>query len=190
MQSPHEKENCRKKKTNWEKAFWSFEIWYWGFFFSVFSCSPITKIFNGKFAFSDLDCRKQFEHILPELLELCMYLNTGSLDALSVSMSTAKAYQTTYHQCIHSILLILNFLETEKDQLKIAFLEYLFLSFMRRIGTILYDKFILTGFKKYLLSAEAAFMLFMNAAAFAGVYLATLWYCRGNMFVVSSYMKI
>lgn len=109
-----------------------------------------------------------------------MYLNTGSLDALSVSMSTAKAYQTTYRQCVHSILLILNFLETEKDQLKIAFLEYLFLSFMKRIGTILYDKFILTGFKKYLLSAEPAFMLFMNAAAFAGVYLATLWYCRGK----------
>lgn len=169
-----------KRKQIEKKIFEALKFDTEDFFFLVFSCSPITKIFNAKCAFSDLDCRKQFEHILPELLELCMFLNTGSHDALSVSMSTAKAYQTTYRQCIHSILKILNFLETEKDQLKIAFLEYLFLSFMRRIGIILYDKFILTGFKKYLLSAEAAFMLFMNAAAFAGVYLATLWYCRGN----------
>lgn len=151
------------------------------FFFSVlFSCSHIPNIFNAYCTFSDLNCRKEMKHILFEL-ELNVYPNTGfSLHALSLAMCTAKGYQTTYRRCIHSILMILNFLQAEKDQMKIAFLEYLFLSLIRRIGIILYDKFILTGFKYYLLSAEAAFMLFMNASAFAGAYLATLWYCRGK----------
>lgn len=76
--------------------------------------------------------------------------------------------------------MILNLLQVEKDQLKIAFLKYLFLSLIRRIGIILHDKFILTGFKYYLLSAETAFMLLTNAAVFAGAYLATLWYCHGK----------
>lgn len=120
------------------------------------------------------------KHILLKL-ELKVYPNTdSSLHALPLAMGTAKGYQTTYRQCIHSILIILNLLQAEKDQLKIAFLKYLFLSLIRRIGVILYDKFILTGFRYYLLSAEAAFMLFMNASPFAGVYLATLWYCRGK----------
>lgn len=180
MQS-HEKENCRKKNQIEKKLFEVLQFDIEDIFFSVFSCSHIPKILNAKCTFSDLDCRKQLKHILPELLEFCMYLNTGSSHyALSLSMGTAKGYQTTYRECIHSILKILNLLQAEKDQLKIAFLEYLFLSLIRRIGIILYDKFILTRFKYYLLSAETAFMLFMNAVFAGGVYLATLWYCRGK----------
>lgn len=68
------------------------------------------------------------------------------------------------------------------DQLKGAFLKHLFLSLMKRIGIIMYDKFILTRLNVYLLSAEAALMLVTYAGVYEGAYLATLWFCHGKYF--------
>lgn len=93
-----------------------------------------------------------------------------------------KGYRTTYSECIDSIIMIMNLLQTEQDQLKIDLLKHLFLLLIRRIGIILYDKFILTGYKDYLLSAETAFMLFTHAGVYSYAYLATLWYCQGRYF--------
>lgn len=78
-----------------------------------------------------------------------------------------KGYRTTYSECIDSIIMIMNLLQTEQDQLKIDLLKHLFLLLIRRIGIILYDKFILTGYKDYLLSAETAFMLFTHAGVYS-----------------------
>lgn len=75
-----------------------------------------------------------------------------------------------------------NLLQTEQDQLKIDLLKHVFLLLIKRIGIILYDKFIFTGYKDYLLSAETAFMLFTHDGVYSCAYLATLWYCQGEYF--------
>lgn len=104
MQSPHEKENCRKRKQIEKKLFEVLKFDTEDFFFSVlFSCSAIRKIVNVKCTFPDLNRRKELKHILLEL-ELNVYPYTASsLFALSLAMGTAKGYQTTYRECIHSI---------------------------------------------------------------------------------------
>lgn len=98
--------------------------------------------------------------VLLRELELTNYPSNALFNALLIAIGTAKGYQTTYRECIDSILMIMDLLLAKQDQLNGAFLKHLFLSLMKRIGIILYDKFILTGLNVYLLSAKAAFMLF------------------------------
>lgn len=107
-------------------------------------------------------------HSLREFYSLCLALNL------------VKGYQTTYRQCIHSVLKIMLALQVENHPRRIAILKYTWVLIMRRIGVILYDKFVLTGNALYLLSAEVALMFAQNANVFGSVYLATLWYCRGR----------
>lgn len=115
-------------------------------------------------------------------LELAIYPSNALFNALLIAIGTAKGYQTTYRKCIDSILMIMDLLLAEQDQLKGAFLKHLFLSLMKRIRIIMYDKFILTRLNVYLLSAEAALMLVTHAGVYEGAYLATLWFCRGKYF--------
>lgn len=115
-------------------------------------------------------------------LELAMYPSVALFNTLLIAIGTAKDYQTTYRKCIDSILMIMDLLLAEQDQLKGAFLKHLFLSLMKRIGTIMYDNFILTRLNVYLLSAEAAFMLVTHTGVYEGAYLATLWFCHGKCF--------
>ncbi|XP_062618267.1 uncharacterized protein LOC134279864 isoform X1 [Saccostrea cucullata] len=102
------------------------------------------------------------------------------LMTFSMALMNVKGYQGTFQKCMLSIVKIFQFLENEKDERIIASLKYLFISFMKRAGVILYEKFVLTGFTQYLLSAEAAFILERNFLASAGLFLATLWYCQGK----------
>lgn len=44
----------------------------------------------------------------------------------------------------------------------------------------MFDEFLLTRLKVYLLSAETALMLVTHAGVYEGAYLATLWYCQGK----------
>lgn len=115
-------------------------------------------------------------------LELAIYPSNALFNALLIAIGTAKGYQTTYRECIDSILMIMDLLLAEQDQLKGAFLKHLYLSLMKRIRIIMYDKFILTKLNVYLLSAEAALMLVPYAGVYEGAYLATLWFCHGKYF--------
>lgn len=89
-------------------------------------------------------------------------------------------YEYEYYECIDCILMIFYLLQLEKDELKTVFLMHVFLLLIRRIGVILYDNFLVTGRKYYLLSAEVAFMLVQKVGASGAVYLATLWFCQGK----------
>lgn len=71
-------------------------------------------------------------------------------------------------------------LQGEKSLLRKVILKYTWLLTMRRIGVIMYDQFVLTGFALYLLSAEVALMFAQHANVFGSVYIATLWYCLGR----------
>lgn len=70
--------------------------------------------------------------------------------------------------------------QVEKNPRRIAILKYTWLLIMRRIGVIMYDKFVLTGHTVYIYSAEVALMFAQDANVFGSVYLATLWYCQGR----------
>lgn len=156
-------------------------------FFPAFPCSYISKTIYGKCTFSNLNRREKLS-MLPELekilsrkeTELARCPNDPLINTLLLAIGTAKGYQTTYMTCIDSIVMIMDLLLAEQDQLKIAFLKHLFLSLIKRIGIIMYDKFILTRLNVYLLSAETAFMLVTHAGVYEGAYLATLWYCHGK----------
>ncbi|XP_061173568.1 uncharacterized protein LOC133182737 [Saccostrea echinata] len=100
------------------------------------------------------------------------------LMTLSRVLITVKGHQTTYHECMLSILNIINALQNEKSDIKKAILIYLFLIVMRRAGVILYEKFVLTRIYEYLLSSEAAFSLARYSNASGALYLATLYYCQ------------
>uniref|UniRef100_A0A8W8I376 Mab-21-like HhH/H2TH-like domain-containing protein n=2 Tax=Magallana gigas TaxID=29159 RepID=A0A8W8I376_MAGGI len=100
--------------------------------------------------------------------------------SLCLALRVVNGHQTTYRECINSVLKIMVALQGEEDQLRIAILKYLWLLIMRRIGVIMYDKFVLTGFESYLLSAEVALMFAQHANNFGSIYLATLWYCEGG----------
>lgn len=89
-----------------------------------------------------------------------------------------RGYQTTYRECVHSILKIIHALQLEDDKLRIPIFKYIGLQLMRRIGIIMYDKFVLTGFKSYLLSSEVALMFAQHANVLGSIDLATLWYCQ------------
>lgn len=99
---------------------------------------------------------------------------------LSGSLKNMKGHQTTYHQCMFSILKLMNLLQNENNDIKRAVLNHMFSDVMRRVGLILYEKFVLTGFTKYLLTAEAAFNLVQHSSSSNILYLATLWYCEGK----------
>lgn len=100
--------------------------------------------------------------------------------SLCSALDLVKGYQTTYRGCITSILKIMHVLQIEEDQMRVAILKYIWLLIMQRIGVIMYDKFVLTGFDRYLLSAEVALMFAQHSDVFGLVYLATLWYCQGK----------
>lgn len=89
-------------------------------------------------------------------------------------------YEYEYYECIDCILMIFHLLQLEKDDLKTVFLRHVFLLLMRRIGVFMFDNFLISGCKHYLLSAEVAFMLVQKVGASGAVYLATLWFCLGK----------
>lgn len=98
--------------------------------------------------------------------------------ALSSALNLFKSYHTAYLECINTVLKIMLALQCEKSLLRKAILKYTWLLTMRRIGVIMYDQFVLTGFAWYLLSAEVALMFAQHANVFSLVYIATLWYCQ------------
>ncbi|XP_052702548.1 uncharacterized protein LOC128179091 [Crassostrea angulata] len=98
--------------------------------------------------------------------------------SLCLALIVVNGHQTTYRECMNSVLKIMVALQSEENQLRIAILKYIWLLVMRRVGVLLYDKFVLTGFESYLLSAEVAFMFGQHADIFGSLYLATLWYCE------------
>lgn len=119
------------------------------------------------------------EHILIEMIGL---QNESHLQrtfySLCLSLRVVNGYQTSYRECMHSVLKVMVALQGEEDQLRIAILKYIWLLIMRRVGVIMYDKFVLTGFESYLLSAEVALMFAQHPNIFGSIYLATLWYCE------------
>lgn len=98
--------------------------------------------------------------------------------SLCSALNVVRGYQTTYRECVHSILKIIYALQLEDDKLRVSILKYIGLLLMRRIGIIMYDKFVLTGFKSYLLSSEVALMFAQHANVLGSIDLATLWYCQ------------
>ncbi|XP_061172891.1 uncharacterized protein LOC133182165 [Saccostrea echinata] len=98
----------------------------------------------------------------------------------SFALIEAKGYQTSYRECMLSIVKIFKLFESETDDRIVAALKYLFIGFIKRAGVILYERFVLTKFTEYLLSAEAAFILERNFLASGGLHLATVWYCQGK----------
>nr|XP_034326962.1 uncharacterized protein LOC109620908 isoform X2 [Crassostrea gigas] len=93
-------------------------------------------------------------------------------------LGVVNGHRTSYRECMHSVIKIMLALQGEKNQLRIAILKYIWLLIMRRVGVIMYDKFVLTGFESYLLSAEVALMFAQHSNVFGSIYLATLWYCE------------
>lgn len=151
------------------------------FCFSAFSCSSIYVVFCATLTLPDWNNRIQTKLFL-SMLEFFMSEKSTFSKTLYITKYTVKGYRTTYRECIDSILMVMNLFQTEQDQLKMDFFKHLFLLLIRRIGIILYDKFILTRCNVYLLSAETAFMLFAHAGGYSCAYLATLWYCQGEYF--------
>lgn len=100
--------------------------------------------------------------------------------SLCSALYVVNGYLTTYRECKHSVLKIMHALQHEKNQLKITILKHIGLLVMRRIGTIMYGKFALTGHHSYLLSAEVALMFAQHSNVFGSIYLATLWYREGR----------
>lgn len=100
--------------------------------------------------------------------------------SLCSALYVVNGYLTTYRECKHSVLKIMHALQHEKNQLKITILKHIGLLVMRRIGTIMYGKFALTGHHSYLLSAEVAVMFAQHSNVFGSIYLATLWYREGR----------
>jgi hypothetical protein len=112
--------------------------------------------------------------LLPKSTKLRTFLTFSS------SLQHVKGHQTTYHECMHSILKVMHIVVNEKNDFKRAILNYLFAILMRRAGVILYDKYVLYGFIEYLLTAAAAFSLARHSDASGSLYLATFWYCQGK----------
>uniref|UniRef100_A0A8W8I4C1 Mab-21-like HhH/H2TH-like domain-containing protein n=1 Tax=Magallana gigas TaxID=29159 RepID=A0A8W8I4C1_MAGGI len=98
--------------------------------------------------------------------------------SLCFALRVVNGHRTTYRECMNSVLKIMVAIQDEENQLRIAILKYIWLLVMRRVGVIMYDKFVLTGFQSYLLSAEVALMFAQHANIFGSIYLATLWYCE------------
>lgn len=103
-----------------------------------------------------------------------------TFDSLCLALTVVNGHHATYHECIRSILRIMNALQFEKNHRRIAILKYIWLLVMRRIGIILYDTFVLTGCKSCLLSAEVALLFAQHTDVFGLIYLATLWHCQGR----------
>lgn len=102
--------------------------------------------------------------------------------SLCLALNLVKGYQTTYRECIHSVLNIMHLLalQDEENNVRTTALKYTWLLIMRRIGVIMYDKYVLTGFPMYLMSAEVALMFAQHANVFSSIYLASLWYSQGR----------
>ncbi|XP_062601534.1 uncharacterized protein LOC134263231 [Saccostrea cucullata] len=100
------------------------------------------------------------------------------LMTISFALLCVKGHHTTYNECMLSIFNIINAFEKEEKYLMKTVLIYLFSIVMRRAGVILYEKFILTGFREYLFSSEAALSLARYSNASGALYLATLYYCE------------
>nr|XP_034326957.1 uncharacterized protein LOC117689513 [Crassostrea gigas] len=73
-----------------------------------------------------------------------------TLYSLCLALQVVNGHQTSYRECMNSVLKIMVALHGEENQLRIAILKYLWLLVMRRVGVIMYDKFVLTGFQSYL----------------------------------------
>lgn len=100
--------------------------------------------------------------------------------SLCSALTVVNGHQTPYHECIHSVLRIMNALQFEKDHMRITILKYIWLSVMKRIGIILYDTYVLTGYESCLFSAEVALIFAQHTNVFGVIYLATLWHCQGR----------
>ncbi|XP_056023123.1 uncharacterized protein LOC130055235 [Ostrea edulis] len=109
------------------------------------------------------------------------------------ALKSVSGQHSTYFECTWSILKAIHLLQNERNEIKRTTLNYLFMVLMRRAGVLLYEKYILYGKTKYLLTAEAAFIVARHSDASGGLYLATLWYCCGkferSMKLVSSILK-
>lgn len=90
-----------------------------------------------------------------------------------------NGYHTMYHECIPWVLRIMNASQFGKNHMRIAVLKYIWLSVMKRIGIILYDTYVLTGYESCLFSAEVVLMFAQRTNVFGLFNLATLWYCKG-----------
>lgn len=130
---------------------------------------------------TDDGCKKSIACVLDVIKDLSdMPPNFFSFSGLYSALLTMTGYEYEYYECIYCILMIFHLLQLEKDDLKTVFLRHVFLLLMRRIGVIMYDNFLISTRKDYLLSAEVAFMLVQKVGASGAVYLATLWFCLGK----------
>lgn len=130
---------------------------------------------------TDDGCKKSIACVLDVIKDLSdMPPNFFSFSGLYSALLTMTGYEYEYYECIDCILMIFHLLQLEKDDLKTVFLRHVFLLLMRRIGVIMYDNFLISRRKDYLLSAEVAFMLVQKVGASGAVYLATLWFCLGK----------
>lgn len=130
---------------------------------------------------TDDGCEKSIVCVLDVLNELSdMPSIFFSFSGLISALMIMTGYENEYYECMDCILRIFNLLQLEKDDSKTVFLKHVFLLLMRRVGVILYDNFLMSGRKDYLLSAEVAFMLVQKVGASGAVYLATLWFCLGK----------
>lgn len=84
---------------------------------------------------------------------------------LRLALIFVSGYHLTYFECTWSILKPINLLQNERNEIKRTTLKYLFMLLMRRAGVILYEKYILYEKTKYLLTAEAAFIVARHSDA-------------------------
>ncbi|XP_056023171.1 uncharacterized protein LOC125651346 [Ostrea edulis] len=149
----------------------------------VLQSEPYTVLFNMKSLYAT--------YSLKLLQNIPTYLRKHL--TLRLALIFVNGYHLTYFECTWSILKAIHLLQNERNEIKRTTLKYLFMLLMRRAGVILYEKYILYGKTKYLLTAEAAFIVARHSDASGGLYLATLWYCCGkfkrSMKLVSSILK-
>lgn len=184
MQSSLEIKNQRVKRRNCEKIKENFKI------DEIFDHCFCTSLYLNKRLFiskqlranlTEDGCKKSIVCVLDVMKKLSnMPQHFFSISGLYSALMIMTGYEYEYYECIDCILMIFHLLQLEKDELKTVFLRHVFLLLMRRIGVILYDNFLVTGRKYYLLSAEVAFVLVQKVGASGAVYLATLWFCQGK----------
>nr|XP_034325530.1 uncharacterized protein LOC109617696 [Crassostrea gigas] len=127
----------------------------------------IHHIIRAHVSFEDMRLKKE-SHTLRTFYSLCSALRV------------VNGHQTSYRECMNCVLKIMLAIQGEENQLRVVILKYIWLSIMRRVGVLMYDKFVMTGFRSYLLSAEVALVFAQHADIFGSIYLATLWYCEGR----------
>lgn len=183
MQSSLKIKYQREKRRNCEKLqrLLKFEILDLCFCTSLYSNKRLFISQQLRANLTDVGCEKSIVCVLDVLKQLSdMPQNYFSYSGLISALMIMTGYENEYYECIDCILRIFHLLQLEKDDSKTVFLKHVFLLLMRRIGVILYDNFLMSGRKDYLLSAEVAFMLVQEVGASGAVYLATLWFSLGK----------